>query len=70
MGSLQDFYWKKGTHESLDVPCVHFNVERIQMRQYLTNILNYDTSSDDTKEKIYHWLDYFEFFTKSILLCL
>ena len=32
MGSLQDFYWGKGTHESLDVLCPHFNVEIIKMR--------------------------------------
>ena len=25
-GSLQEFYWKKGTHESLDFPCPKFNV--------------------------------------------
>ena len=48
-GSLQDFYWKKGTYESVDVTCVHLNVERIKMRQYLTNILKNDTSSDDIK---------------------
>ena len=23
-GSLQDFYWKKGTYECLEMPCVHF----------------------------------------------
>ena len=26
-GSIQDFYWKKGTHESIDVVFPHFNVE-------------------------------------------
>ena len=48
---LQDFYWKKGTHESLDVACIHFNVERIKMIQHWTTILKCDTSSDDTKKK-------------------
>ena len=24
-GSLQDFYWEKGTYECLEVPCVHFH---------------------------------------------
>ena len=57
-GSLQDFYWKKGTHEILDVPCVHFNVEIIQMRKYLISILKQDTPSEYRKEKIDHWLDY------------
>ena len=30
--SFQNFYWKKVTHESLDIVCPHFNVERIKMR--------------------------------------
>ena len=47
--SLQYFNGKKDTHESLDVPCVHFNFEIIQIRQYFTNILECDTSSDDMK---------------------
>ena len=62
--SLQDFYLKKGTHESLDVECLYFNVKKIKMRQNLTNILKCDTSSDDMKEKIDHWLDYFKSLTK------
>ena len=28
-GSLNDFYWKKGTNKSLDFPCVQFNPEII-----------------------------------------
>ena len=48
-GSVQDFYWKKGTHEIIDVPCVNFNSEKIQMRKYLTNILKCNTSSDYMK---------------------
>ena len=48
-GPLQYFYWKKGTRECLDVPRVHFNFEIIQMKQYLTNILKSDTSSDYMK---------------------
>ena len=63
-GSLKYSYWKKVTHESLDVACLHFNVEIIKMRQYFTNILRYYTSSDDMNEKIYHWLYYFETFHK------
>ena len=38
--SLQYYYWEKGTHEIIHVACLHFNVERTKMRQYLTNILN------------------------------
>ena len=61
-GSLQDFYWKKGTHETLDIVCTHFNGEIIKMRKYLSNILKFDTQSDDTKKKIDNWLDSFEKF--------
>ena len=41
------------------------NVEIIQMRQYFTNILKCNTSSDDMKENMDHWLDYFEKFYKN-----
>ena len=66
--SLQNFYWKKGTCESLYVPCVHFNVERIQMRQYLIHILKCDTSSDDINTKIDRRLDSFERFHKKYII--
>ena len=59
MGSLQDFYQKKDTHESLDVVYPNFNDENFKIRQYLSDILKCDTSSDDTKKNIDHWLDYF-----------
>ena len=68
MGSLQTFYWKKGTHESRDVLCPHFNVEIIKMRQYLFNILKHDTPINNTKEMIDHWLYLFKNFTKCVLL--
>ena len=58
-GSLQDFYWEKVTHEIMNVPCVHFNVEIILIRQCLTKILKCDFSIDDMEENIYHWLYYF-----------
>ena len=48
-GSLQYLYWKKGTRESLDFSCLHFNIKIIKMRQYLTNIFKCDTSSGDIK---------------------
>ena len=47
--SPQDFYPKKDNNESFDVGCIHFNVGKIKMRQYFTNILKYDTSIDETK---------------------
>ena len=66
--SLQYYYWEKGTHEIIHVACLHFNVERTKMRQYLTNILKYDTSSDDMKENMDHWLDSFENFHKEYII--
>ena len=38
------------------------------MRQYLSNILKCDTSSDDTKENIDHWFDSFETFHKYYII--
>ena len=67
-GSLQGFYWKKGTYKCLDVPCVNLNAKRIQMRHYLTNILKRDTSSDYMKEKVDLWLDSFEELQKKYII--
>ena len=61
-GSLQDFYWKKGTYECLEVPCVHFHLKENDMKDYLTHIIKSDTSSGDMNENVYHWLDSFEKF--------
>ena len=68
MGSLQDFYWKKGTYECLYVPCVHFHIKVSNMKHYLTNILKIDTSSGDMNEKVDHWLDSFEIFHKKYII--
>ena len=67
-GSLQNFYWKKVTHESLDIEYIHFNVEIFIIRIYLTNILKYENSSDDMMENIDHWLDSFEKFHKKYII--
>ena len=39
-----------------------FNVEIIQIRQSVNNILKSETLSNDMKEKIDHWLDSLDFF--------
>ena len=67
-GSLQYFYWNKVTHEGLDVPCTHFNVERIKMKKYFANILKRDTSSNNMKENIDNWLDSFEKFNNKYII--
>ena len=28
MGSLQDFYWRKGTYKCLEMPCVNFRLKK------------------------------------------
>ena len=38
------------------------------MKQYLTNILKIDTSSDHMKEKVDHWFDSFEKFHKNYII--
>ena len=58
----------KGTYGSHDVAYIYFTAETVKMRQYLTNILKYDTSSDDMKEKIYHWLYSCEIFHKKYII--
>ena len=62
------YYWNKGIHESLDVTYINFIVERIKMRQYLTNILKYENSNEDMKENIDHWLGCFENFHKKYII--
>ena len=67
-GSLQDFYWKKGTYKCLEVPCVHFHSKKNDMKIYLTHILKSDTSIGDMNEKVDHWLDSFENFHKKYII--
>ena len=64
-GVTSIIYWKRGTHECLDVPCIHLIFERIQMKQYLTNIQKSNTSSDIMEEKVDHWLDFFQKYHKN-----
>ena len=59
-GSLQYFYWMKGTYECIEMPCVHFHLKHNDTKDYLTHVLKNDTSSGDMDEKVDHWLDPFE----------
>ena len=38
-GSLQDFYWKKGTYECIDMPCEHYTMKRNDVKAYLDRLL-------------------------------
>ena len=68
-GSLQDFYWRKGTYECLEIPCVHFCLKNISIQDYLNHVLQNDTSIVDMNEKVDNWLDSFEkFHKKSIIM--
>ena len=42
-GSLQDFYWKKGTYECLEMPCEHLNLKKNEIKDYWTHVLKNDT---------------------------
>ena len=61
-GSLHEFYLNKGTNESLDVVSPHLNVDKKEMRHYLSNILKWDTQRYYMKGEIDHWLDFFQEF--------
>ena len=56
--SIQYFYWKKGTHESLDVVCTHFNVKKRTIVVYYI-YMGYSEWCYDVK-KIDHCFDSFE----------
>ena len=67
IGSLQYFIGRKSSMKVLML-YIHISMLKNNMRQYLSNILKWDTHSDYTKEKIYHWLDYFEKFHKQYII--
>ena len=67
-GSLQYFYWKKGTYKCLEMPCVHFRLKNNEMKYYLNHVLKNDTSSGDMDEKLGHWFDSFEKFHKKYII--
>ena len=59
-GLLQDFFWKKGTYECLEMPCEHFCLKKNEMKDYWTHVLKNVTSSGDMDKKVDHWFYYFE----------
>ena len=38
-GSRQCFYWRKGTYECLEMPCVNFHLKNNDMKDSLTHVL-------------------------------
>ena len=67
-GSLQDFYWIKGTYECLEIPCEHFCLKKNEIKDYWTRVLKNDTTSDDMDEMVDHWLVSFEKFYKQYII--
>ena len=43
-GSLQDFYWKKGTYECIEMPCEHYCLKRNKVKDYWARVLKNDTT--------------------------
>ena len=68
MGSLQYFYWEKGTYDCIYVLCVYFHIKRNDMKHYFTKILKSNTSSGDMNEKVDHWLNCFGKFHKKYII--
>ena len=66
-GSLQYLYWKKGTNECQEIPCVNFGLKNNDMKDYFTHVLKNVTASDDMDKKVDHWLDSFEKFHKKYI---
>ena len=60
-GSLQEFYWKKVTHENIDFVCPHFNAKIIKMRQYCCSLYHsYHKSTINNRQTVrYRVLVYF-----------
>ena len=67
-GSLQYFYWKKGTYEHLKMPNVNIHLKNYDMKDYLTQLFKNGTLSGLINEKVDHWLDSFEKFHKKYII--
>ena len=67
-GSLQDFYWKKGTYKCLEMPCEHFYFKKNEIKDNWTHVSKNDTSSGDMDEIVDHCLDSFEKFHKKYII--
>ena len=37
-GSLQDFYWKKGTYECIYMPCEHYTIKSNYVKGYWARV--------------------------------
>ena len=67
-GSLQDFYWKKGSYECIEPPCEHFCLKSNKVKYYWAHVLKNDTKIYEMDELIYHCLVSFENFHKQYII--
>ena len=68
MGSLQYFYWRKGTYECIEMSCEIFCLKNNEVKYYWTRVLKNDTTSDDMDEMVHSWLVSFEKFHKQYII--
>ena len=61
-GSLQYFYWKKGTCECIDMPCEHYTIKRNEVKVYWAHILKKNTTLYEMNELVDDFLVTFEKF--------
>ena len=43
-GTLQDFEWKKGCYECIDLPCGHYSIKRNEVKHYTIECINSRTN--------------------------
>ena len=67
-GSLQDFYWKKGTYECIDMPCEHYKIKRNKVKGYWDRVLKKYTTLYEINEPVDHCLVTFEKFHKQYII--
>ena len=67
-GSLQDFYWKKGTYECIEMPCEHYCLKSNAATDYWARVLKNDTTIYEMDELVDHCLVSSEKFQKQYII--
>ena len=67
-GSLQYFYWKKGTYECIDMPCEHYTIKRNDVKGYWAYVLKKYTTLYEMNELVDDCLVTFEKFHKQYII--
>ena len=63
-GSLQYFYWKKGTFECIEMPCKNYCLKRNKVKDYWARVFKNDTTIYEMNELVDQCLFSFENFHK------